>query len=91
MNLGPQVTANGPRRTARNDEPRREAGSVRFMDGSQNNGMTYEERLGRSSLQVIGWVLHNLPSISGCLASAVNLQMKHIMIAAPPSEKRHSL
>ena len=57
----------------------------------QNNGATYEERLIRSSLQVSGWVLHDLPSISGCLASAVNLQMKHITIAAPPSGKRRSL
>ena len=52
---------------------------------------TYEERLIRSSLQVSGWVLHDLPSVSGCLASAVNLQVKHITIAAPPSGKRDSL
>jgi len=90
----PQVTANGLPRTARNDEPRREAGSVRFMDGFQDDGTTYEERLGRfrrSSLQVVRWVLHELPSITGCLVGAVNLQMKHIMVAAPPSGKRHSL
>jgi hypothetical protein len=36
------------------------------MDRDQNNRTTYEERQGRSSLQVSRWVLHDLPSISGC-------------------------
>ena len=74
--------------------PADDAGFVRFMDGFQDDGTTYEERLGgfrRSSWQVGGWVLHELPSITGCLVGAVNLQMKHIMVAAPPSGKRHSL
>ena len=52
------------------------------MEG-QNNRTTYEKRLGRSSLQVRRWILHDLPSISGCQRqSAVNLQIKHIMVAA---------
>jgi hypothetical protein len=37
-----------------------------FVDDCQNKEMTCEQRQGRSSLQASRWVLHDLPSISGC-------------------------